>query len=95
MKVYKANVEVTAVFYDGSEKSLQEVKNFTMTARGVVRVCEMSKKKGGEGIFINVISQYANVWLPLLKDSYIVKYQSNLIYPYKKSVFEKRFKEVK
>lgn len=89
MKVYKGTVQVTAVFYDGTNYS--EVLKFTTTARGVERVVEMSSNKG---LFIKVNSNYASVWLPVLNDSYIVKYPNGLIYPYKKSIFEKRFKEV-
>lgn len=94
MKIYRANVDVQAVFFDGTMESEKEVVKFTMTARGVKRVVRMSAKKGEDGLFIKVSSQYASVWLPIEKNSYVVKYPSNLIYPYKKSLFEKKFKEI-
>lgn len=90
MKVYKANVTVTAVFYDGS--NLAEIVEFTTTARGVERVVEMSSNRG---LFIKVTVSYKSVWLPIPTNVYIVKYPNGLIYPVRKSTFEKRFKEVK
>ena len=90
MNVYISNVTVRAVFYDGSPSSFNELEEFARTAKGFDRV---NKRLDGMA-YVQVTTQYASVWLPVPVNSYVVKYPSNLLYPYKKTAFEKRFKLV-
>lgn len=94
MKIYQANIKVEAVFYDGSKESEKEIIKFCTNSQGKTRLLRSAKMTGKEGIFLQLASLYGTAWVPVVKNSYIVKYPSNLFYPYKKSSFEKRFKEI-
>jgi len=91
---YKANVTVEAILYDGTPDSKREVEAFCGKKLRFDVIC-INNMKTHQGIFVVVNGLYGKAYIPILKDHYVVKYPSGLIYPYKKSTFEKRFTLIK
>ncbi len=91
-KSYKDNGTITAVFYDGS----------TATTNEVVKFCRLRKSNElrtriGNNNKLYVINRFMgqDYFIPVKPNSYVIRYASGRYFPLSKAAFEKRFTEVK